>query len=87
MTFRLDENLITTLRWESERQHISLNSMVNQIIQRFVEWDMYESKLGMVSFLKSVAIELLKKEHARSDSTSNGYRQECYKRCCYIYEE
>jgi hypothetical protein len=59
MTFRLDENLITTLRLESARQYISLNTMVNQIIQRFVEWDMYESKLGMVSFLRPVAFELL----------------------------
>jgi hypothetical protein len=61
MTFRLNENLITTLRAESERQYMSLNTMVNQILQRFVEWDMYESKLGMVPFLRPVAIELLKK--------------------------
>jgi hypothetical protein len=61
MTFRLDENLITTLRLESARQCVSLNTMVNQIIQRFVEWDMYESKLGMVSFLRPVAVELLNK--------------------------
>jgi hypothetical protein len=65
MTFRLDENLITTLRWESERQHNTLNTMVNQIIQRFVEWDMYESKLGMVSFLRPVAVELLKQMNAQ----------------------
>lgn len=46
MTFRLDENVITTLRAESERHHVSLNTMVNQILQRYVEWDMYESKVG-----------------------------------------
>jgi len=34
--------------------------MVNLIIQRFVEWDMYESKLDMVSFLRPVVVELLK---------------------------
>jgi hypothetical protein len=61
MTFRLDESLITTLRSESERQHISLNTMVNQIIQRFVEWDMYESKVGLISMLKPVVAELFKK--------------------------
>jgi len=60
MTFRLDEDLITTLRLESARQYISLNTMVNQIIQRYVEWDMYESRLGMVSFLRPVVVELLK---------------------------
>jgi short-subunit dehydrogenase len=62
MTFRLDENVITTLRAESQRRHISLNTMVNQILQRYVEWDMYESKVGMMSFLRPVAAELFKKK-------------------------
>ena len=61
VTFRLDKNLITILRSESERQHISLNTMVNLIIQRFVEWDMYESKLGMVSFLRPVVVECMER--------------------------
>jgi len=61
MTFRLDENVITTLRAESERRHISLNTIVNQILQRYVEWDMYESKVGLISMLKPVVAELFKK--------------------------
>jgi len=48
MTFRLDENVITTLRADAGRRHISLNTMINQILQRYVEWDMYESKVGMI---------------------------------------
>jgi predicted HicB family RNase H-like nuclease len=61
MTFRLDENLVTTLRLESERRHISMNSMINQILRRYVEWDMYESKLGLISMLKPVVAQLFKK--------------------------
>ncbi|MGB7956913.1 MAG: hypothetical protein WCF23_23310 [Candidatus Nitrosopolaris sp.] len=61
MTFRLDENVITTLRSESERRHISLNTMINQILRRYVEWDMYESQVGMISLLRPVAAELFKK--------------------------
>ena len=45
MTFRLDENSVQKLREESEYRQISLNTLVNQILRRFVEWDMYESKL------------------------------------------
>jgi regulator of PEP synthase PpsR (kinase-PPPase family) len=75
MTFRLDENVITTLRAESERHHVSLNTMVNQILQRYVEWDMYESKVGLISMLKPVVAELFKKnEQARNNRTSNKYR-------------
>lgn len=61
MTFRLDEIVINMLRAESDRRHISLNSMINQILQRYAEWDMYESKVGLMSFLKPVAAELFKK--------------------------
>jgi hypothetical protein len=61
MTFRLNESVITTLRAESERRHISLNTMINQILQRYVEWDMYGSKVGMVSLLKPIVSELFKK--------------------------
>ena len=61
MIFRLDENVITTLRAESERRHISLNTMVNQILQRYIEWDMYESKVGLISMPKPVMAELFKK--------------------------
>jgi hypothetical protein len=61
MTFRLDENVINTLRAESGRRKISLNAMINQILQRYVEWDMYESKVGLISFLRPVAVELFKK--------------------------
>ena len=35
--------------------------MINQILQRYVEWDMYESKIGMISLLRHVAAELFKK--------------------------
>jgi hypothetical protein len=61
MTFRLSENIITTLRAEAERRHISLNTMINQILRRYVEWDLYESKVGMISLLKPVAVEFFKK--------------------------
>jgi short-subunit dehydrogenase len=62
MTFRLEENVVNMLRAESDRRHISLNTMVNQILQRYAEWDMYESRVGLVSFLKPVAAELFKRK-------------------------
>jgi len=62
MTFRFDENVVNMLRAESERRHISLDSMINQILQRYAEWDMYESRVGLMSFLKPVAAELFKRK-------------------------
>jgi len=61
LTFRLDENVVTILRAESGTRHISLNAMVNQILQNFVEWNMYEPKVGMMSLFRSVIAEIFKK--------------------------
>ena len=61
LTFRLDENVVTILRAESGTRHISLNAMVNQILQNFVEWSMYEPKVGMMSLFRSVVAEIFKK--------------------------
>jgi hypothetical protein len=33
----------------------------NTILRRYVEWDMYESKVGLISMLKPVVAELFKK--------------------------
>jgi hypothetical protein len=61
LTFRLDENVVTILRTESGTRHISLNAMVNQILQNFVQWNMYEPKVGMMSLFRPVVAEIFKK--------------------------
>src|SRR5919107_5382459 len=61
MTFRIDDNVLKTLRAESERQYISLNTFVIQLLKHFVEWDMYESKVGMIPIAKPIVVELFNK--------------------------
>lgn len=61
MTFRIDEDVLNKLRTESEHRETSLNTFVNQIFKRYVEWDMFESKVGMVPVAKPIIIELFAK--------------------------
>ena len=61
MTFRIDDNVLRILRSESERHQISLNTFINQLLKRFVEWDMYESKVGLIPIAKPIVIELFSK--------------------------
>jgi hypothetical protein len=61
MTFRLDGKTVERLKEESEYRQISLNTLVNQILRRFVEWDMYESKLGMIPLAKPIIVEFFQK--------------------------
>lgn len=61
MTFRIDEDVLNKLRIESEHRETSLNTFVNQIFKRYVEWDMFESKVGMVPVPKPIIVELFDK--------------------------
>jgi len=58
MTFRVYENLIKKLKEEAEDREISVNTLVNQIFRRYVEWDSYEPKVGMIPIAKPVIIQL-----------------------------
>ncbi|MGC2429158.1 MAG: hypothetical protein WA421_19145 [Nitrososphaeraceae archaeon] len=61
MTFRVDEAIMTKLRHESEQREISLNTLVNQIFKHFVEWDVFESKVGMIPIARPIVVELFEK--------------------------
>lgn len=58
MTFRIEEGTMDLLRTESENREVSLNTLVNQILRRYVEWDMYEAKVGMLPIAKPVVSAL-----------------------------
>jgi hypothetical protein len=61
MTFRIEEAVLDQLRSESEKKEVSLNTFVNQVLKRFVEWDMYESKVGMIPIARPIVYTLFEK--------------------------
>src|SRR5256885_5656764 len=48
VTFRLPEKLVEELRDEAKNTQISLNTLTNQILNRYVAWERYSSKLGLI---------------------------------------
>ena len=44
---------------EADLKEISLNVLVNQLFRRYIEWDRYESKLGMMPVPKAMLISCL----------------------------
>jgi hypothetical protein len=58
MTFRIDNNVMQELQSEAKQRKVSLNTFVNQILMRFVEWDMYESKVGIMPIPKPILAAL-----------------------------
>ncbi len=61
MTFRIDDDVLNKLRSESKHRETSLNTLVNQVFKRYVEWGMYESKVGMIPIAKPIIVELFGK--------------------------
>ncbi len=59
ITFRIDTDTINKLRIESARQDISLNTSVDQILKRHVQWDMFERQAGIMPLAKPVVAQLL----------------------------
>jgi len=61
ITFRLDESIIQRLRDESKEREISVNTLVGQALKHYLEWDMYQPKVGFVSVNKPVFVEIFEK--------------------------
>ena len=48
ITFRLDPGVVDSLQREADNKEISLNVLVNQVLRRYVKWDTFEPKIGMM---------------------------------------
>ena len=58
-SFRVPDALLEKLRNEAASERISLNVLVNQVLDRHTEWDVYAQKLGMLSIGKGTYKALL----------------------------
>jgi hypothetical protein len=58
VTFRLNKEIIDALYDESDSNSISLNSLVNHILKRYLNWDKYEDKSTMIHIVSPVVKDL-----------------------------
>jgi hypothetical protein len=54
ITFRLDPGVVDCLQREADHKEISLNVLVNQVLRRYVKWDTFEPKIGMMPVPKLI---------------------------------
>lgn len=54
ITFRFDSELIDKLRKEAANHQVNTNTLATQALKRFLEWDIYQSRIGLVNLNKSV---------------------------------
>ena len=62
ITYRLPEKLVLELETESTQRSISQNVLVKQILEKYVQWDRFSNKIGMIpvpkGILESLGVEL-----------------------------
>ncbi len=54
ITYRLPETMINELDGEAKQKKISQNVLVKQILERYIQWDRYADKIGMIPVPKEI---------------------------------
>ena len=62
ITYRLPEKLVNELETEAVQKGISQNVLVKQILEKYVSWDRFSNKIGMIpvpkGILEALGVEL-----------------------------
>jgi hypothetical protein len=77
ITFRLDSFIVDELQREANQNEISLNVLINKILKKYVEWERYEQKLGMMPVPKNFFSSLIQETIRLVES--NGISVDPYK--------
>jgi len=57
-SFRLDADIIRKLEQQAKNNNTSLNAEVNSILRKYVDWDMFASKVGMIPIARPILSEI-----------------------------
>lgn len=58
ITYRLPEKLVNELETEASMKSISQNVLVKQILERYIQWDRFSDKIGMIPVPKKILVAL-----------------------------
>jgi len=73
VSFRLDSSVLGELQRDSDQREVSLNVLVNQALKRYVDWDRYESRIGMMPVPKVMLSSLIDKAITVAKNTGIKY--------------
>jgi hypothetical protein len=64
VTFRLNEDVMNSVRAEAENRTTSVNNLTNYILKRFTDWDKFEPLVGMIHLNRPVITEIFNKKNS-----------------------
>ena len=54
ITYRLPEKIVEELEAEAMNKRVSQNVLVNQILEKYIKWDRFSDKIGIIPVPKSI---------------------------------
>jgi len=54
ITYRLPEKIVEELETEASRQNISQNVLVKQVLEKYIQWDKFATKIGVIPVPKAI---------------------------------
>lgn len=57
-SFRIEEDIIKKIEDEAKNNNTSLNAEINNILRKYVDWDMLADKVGMLPITKPIVYEI-----------------------------
>ena len=61
-TIRLEKDLDETIQRIAEEERVTVNSLVNKTLRKFVDWDVYAEKFGMVALTPNLLVDLMERQ-------------------------
>lgn len=58
ITFRFDTEIIEKLQKEAKNHQVTTNTLATQALKRFLEWNIYQPRVGLVSLNKPVFVKI-----------------------------
>jgi hypothetical protein len=68
LTTRLNSIVIDELQTEADTRQMPLSVLINQILKRYVEWDRYQNKIGMMPVPRAILANLTDKAVSLAES-------------------
>jgi len=66
ITFRISNKSFSGLKSEAERNHVILNTLVNQVLQQHLDWHAHAVKAGQVPIAKGLITSLMNRLKRKS---------------------
>ena len=68
-SLRLDQDIVSKVEQQASKKGISFNAEIDDMLRKYIEWDMFASTVGMIPVARQVISEIFQKLLTREQVT------------------